>query len=162
MSKKYLRVKVQNRVTVKKLTVANLVNKLPAFWPIEYITVFTIPAAENTHPVYILIPCSFMIHFNIIFISPSQTPCPFRISDKSTVCFLHLPHACQMPHPYYPTWRHHLNNVWFRMYITKSSDTPQPSVNIPSLQSHQHPLLGQPPIRVLQKGWKATFHNVMH
>ena len=62
------------------------------------ITVFTIPATEKTHLVYILLPCSFMIHFNIIFNSLSLSLClsnslPFQDFLRKYCSFLHLSHG---------------------------------------------------------------------
>jgi hypothetical protein len=71
--------------------------------------------AEHNLVYYVLLCCAWQ-RVNIILPSmprSSEWSLSFRLSNQNFVHISHLPHACYMPCPTYPTWCDRPNGVWW-------------------------------------------------
>jgi hypothetical protein len=100
------------------------------------------------------------VHSDITFPPMSRSSewsLPFRFLDQNFVRVSHL-HACCMPRPPYPPWFHHLNNIWWSVWVKKllvvySSLASRYFLRLMSKYSPQHPFLKTTSLSVLPLVW---------
>jgi len=152
--------------SVGNLIVAQLLNKLSAFYETQNITAVmakppTTPVQSQMNLVYTLPPYSFTTRFNIPSHLGLGVQCGLFVWGTLIPFVLHM---CHNNRPFHPLLFHHSSNIIMsgEECIVRSSHYADscgyPLLHLYSKHILQHPVHEHPPVSVLRLMWETSIH----